>query len=95
MHIEDYELFTRLINKKTNIFVNTSTNQKYLYRRNPTSVSNRNKNIQVENSIGRSLVNIKNALNYQIEYEVLKAIVLKCNIDWKVELIIKVFIIFQ
>lgn len=91
LHIEDYELFTRLINKKINIFVNTSNDQKYLYRRNPTSVSNKNKNIQVENSIGRSLVNIKSTLNYPIEYEVLKAIVLKCNIEWSRELILKVF----
>lgn len=91
LHIEDYELFTRLISRKINIFVNTSNDQKYLYRRNPTSVSNRNKHIQVENAVRMSLVNIKNTLDYEIDYEVLKAIVLKCDIIWSKELILKVF----
>lgn len=91
LHIEDYKLFSELLNKNINIFVNTSNSQKYFYRRNLSSVSNRNREIQVENAIQLSINNLKNLLEYTIEYDVLKAIILKCSVNWNVNLIKKVF----
>ncbi|MES2654539.1 MAG: glycosyltransferase family 2 protein [Bacteroidota bacterium] len=87
MHIEDHELFTKLINQGVNIFVNRDKNQKYLYRRNLSSVSNRHKSVQVENAINMAKLNIKSFLNYEVDTKLLEPLVLKNKIEWSTDLI--------
>lgn len=81
-HIEDYDLFSRLIINKINLFVDTRENQRYFYRRNPNSVSSRNLFIQQDNSIQKSKENLKSMLNYSMDDEILKAIILKKETKW-------------
>jgi glycosyltransferase involved in cell wall biosynthesis len=81
-HIEDYDLFSRLIINKVNLMVDTRDNQRYMYRRNPNSVSSRNIDFQRENAIQKSKDNLKSILNYSIDDTILRAIILKTEINW-------------
>lgn len=86
-HIEDYDLFSRLLSNKVNLFINTENSQRNLYRRNPTSVSNRNRNLQNENAISKSKENLKSIMNYSIDDTILRAIILKTETNWTPEII--------
>lgn len=87
-HIEDYDLFSRLIISKINLFVDTRDNQRYLYRRNPNSVSSRNIDFQQENAIQKAKENLKYILNYTIiDDTILRAIILKTEINWTPEIL--------
>jgi glycosyltransferase involved in cell wall biosynthesis len=88
-HIEDYDLFSRLINNKVNLFVDNRENQRYFYRRNPNSVSSRNLTFQQENAIRKSKENLQNILNYSIDDEILKAIILKTETNWTPNIVTK------
>ena len=88
-HIEDYDLFSRLIINQVNLFVDTRENQRYFYRRNPNSVSSRNLTFQKENAIRKSKENLQNILNYSIDDEILKAIILKTESNWTPNIVSK------
>lgn len=81
-HIEDYDLFSRLIINKVNLMIDTRDNQRYMYRRNPNSVSSRNIDFQRENAIQKSKDNLKSILDYSIDDTILRAIILKTAINW-------------
>jgi len=86
-HIEDYDLFSRLIINKINLWIDTRDNQRYMYRRNPNSVSSRNIDFQRENAIQKSKDNLKSILKYNIDDIILRAIILKTEINWTPTLI--------
>ncbi|MFZ4798570.1 MAG: glycosyltransferase family 2 protein [Bacteroidia bacterium] len=88
-HIEDYDLFSRLIINQVNLFVDTRENQRYFYRRNPNSVSSRNLGFQKENAIRKSKENLQNILNYSIDDEILKAMILKTETNWTPNIVSK------
>lgn len=66
-HIEDYDLFSRLLIDNLNIAVDASKTMLYQYRRNIHSVSNHNRNTQSENTLQLSKKNIHTILHTEIE----------------------------
>lgn len=66
-HIEDYDLFSRLLIHNINIAVDASKALLYQYRRNIHSVSNHNRNTQSENTLQLSKKNLQTILQTELE----------------------------
>ncbi|MBC7384391.1 MAG: glycosyltransferase family 2 protein [Bacteroidia bacterium] len=81
-HIEDYDLFTRILFRDLHIYVDASRKGMYFYRRNSLSVSGRNKLLQFENAVHKSELNIKELLHYNIPVELLRVIKLNEPDKW-------------
>jgi glycosyltransferase involved in cell wall biosynthesis len=94
-HIEDYDIFSRLLYNQVNLYIDTSKEQRYLYRRNPSSISNQNRSLQSENAILKSKENLQKILNYSIDESILKALVLKTDIKWTPQLVKSAFQEFE
>lgn len=88
-HIEDYDLFSRLLIDNLNITVDSSKTLLYQYRRNIHSVSNHNRNIQSENTMHLSKKNLYTILQTEIESLLHEIIFLKITKSYSVKQINK------
>ncbi|MES2381206.1 MAG: glycosyltransferase family A protein [Bacteroidota bacterium] len=88
-HIEDYDLFSRLLIDNLNIAVDASKALFYQYRRNINSVSNHNRNTQSENTLQLSKKNLHTILQIEIESLLHEIIYLKITKTYTVKQINK------
>jgi len=79
-HIEDYDLFSRIIMGNLKIQVDSSEKLLYQYRRNINSISNNNRNTQFDNTQFQSEKNLYDILNFKIDKAILEIINLKITI---------------
>lgn len=80
LHIEDYELWSRLLYKE-NVTFKIIPEHLYLYRLNPNSVSHKFFYQQCDNHLSLSKWNLKMYLNYEVNDETLKILLLR-NLDF-------------